>query len=855
MPGMFGIPLRAVAMGWIRLRVDWLAPLLALVVMSGAIASDLHWESVGPPGVVSPSVVTTDPAWPDRVYVASPKQVYASLDGGRHFFATPGEVVGPYVYNSVTDLAVLRRYGEPAPNTPPRILVATYNGLRLSTNGGASYTSSTVGDPSEVAVHQIYPTPDNDTVVYLNATGGTYLYRSADGGAAWQRVALPEPTYVSDLAVISQDGNVLALATRNGIFKSTDAGSSWMRLASGLPTPPYTAPSESLELRLVSDPSRPLSLYLVLPNHGVYRSNDGGGNWLQATPQVPGIGAARSLIASGDSLWLLTQQLDRSTDGGRTWHTLFPASGRPASPYSIARDARTGRLHLLANAGGGIRLWRSDDEGDTWELSGSGLNAEYVSHILPDPTGAIYALTTSYAPALLKTDDGGRTWRDAGPPSCAIWRREFNSPASVVVFGSGQLVADCITSTSAHRYRASADGGATWQVLSEGTIGLLAVEPGSPGTLYGKLEFSGPPIPGTGGFSPTFDMLHASDDGGRTWRSIHAGLPERIEKGRLVVHAGGGGRLLVSLTWFSGDRGASWQRNDLPDGAGSSGSTLRRPEVVVAVVGNQLYRSEDAGRHFAPIGTLPSGAAPATSFTSVPQILLDPNADRTLHFVDPWGQVFVTTDDGRTWSSLGRPLRNGATILNATMSTSSAKTIYAATDVASVMKFVASDGLETAIEFYHATFDHYFVTAEPDEATWLSLGNLPPWVPTGEAWPVWTRGVVGSLPVCRFFSAAFAPKSSHFYTPYAAECTYLKQQGVWLYEEDSFGLELPIGPADQGSCRPATQPLYRAYNNGQGGAPNHRYTTDPAILDAMVAQGWIMEGEAATRVFACVPAP
>jgi hypothetical protein len=25
------------------------------------------------------------------------------------------------------------------------------------------------------------------------------------------------------------------------------------------------------------------------------------------------------------------------------------------------------------------------------------------------------------------------------------------------------------------------------------------------------------------------------------------------------------------------------------------------------------------------------------------------------------------------------------------------------------------------------------------------------------------------------------------------------------------------------------------------------------VLDAMIAQGWIMEGEATTRVFACVP--
>ena len=37
------------------------------------------------------------------------------------------------------------------------------------------------------------------------------------------------------------------------------------------------------------------------------------------------------------------------------------------------------------------------------------------------------------------------------------------------------------------------------------------------------------------------------------------------------------------------------------------------------------------------------------------------------------------------------------------------------------------------------------------------------------------------------------------------------------------------------------------------GAPNHRYMIDPRVLDAMIAQGWTMEGEAATRVFACVP--
>ena len=37
------------------------------------------------------------------------------------------------------------------------------------------------------------------------------------------------------------------------------------------------------------------------------------------------------------------------------------------------------------------------------------------------------------------------------------------------------------------------------------------------------------------------------------------------------------------------------------------------------------------------------------------------------------------------------------------------------------------------------------------------------------------------------------------------------------------------------------------------GAPNHRFITGTAVLDEMIAQGWIMEGDGLTRIFACVP--
>jgi hypothetical protein len=47
--------------------------------------------------------------------------------------------------------------------------------------------------------------------------------------------------------------------------------------------------------------------------------------------------------------------------------------------------------------------------------------------------------------------------------------------------------------------------------------------------------------------------------------------------------------------------------------------------------------------------------------------------------------------------------------------------------------------------------------------------------------------------------------------------------------------------------------LYRLYNNGMGGAPNHRYTTSLATFNQMRAAGWIFEGNGLTGAFACVP--
>ena len=156
----------------------------------------------------------------------------------------------------------------------------------------------------------------------------------------------------------------------------------------------------------------------------------------------------------------------------------------------------------------------------------------------------------------------------------------------------------------------------------------------------------------------------------------------------------------------------------------------------------------------------------------------------------------------------------------------------------------------SAIEYYHAAFNHYFITAIPVEIAKLDDGTFVGWARTGLRVNVFATATSGTLVVCRFFSTAFAPKSSHFYTPFPAECATVKTNPDWTYEGDVF--YVAVAAAD-GTCAGATTPVFRLYNNGEGGAPNHRYTTDAAVRDQMIAKGWIVEGNGPGLAFMCAP--
>ena len=167
----------------------------------------------------------------------------------------------------------------------------------------------------------------------------------------------------------------------------------------------------------------------------------------------------------------------------------------------------------------------------------------------------------------------------------------------------------------------------------------------------------------------------------------------------------------------------------------------------------------------------------------------------------------------------------------------------------------APSNTAVAVEYYYAAWNFYFMTAFSEEIAALdggAFGGL--WQRTGEMFKVWPEASGSSYATCRFFSTAFAPKSSHFYTPFPTECALVQMDpalhAAWEFEAIAFYIQLADA---NGFCPVGTIPLYRLYNNGMGGAPNHRYTTSVTVFNQMAAAGWLFEGNGNTKVFACVP--
>jgi photosystem II stability/assembly factor-like uncharacterized protein len=751
----------------------------------------------------------------------------------------------------------------------------------FTTNAGATWT----GNPWRGATGR--PVLSGAPTVAWTIASNLYLLRSGDEGRSWGIVETGGLGWALAYVVHPSDPDEVVVGGSDGIRHTRDGGATWIADPSAGEVQELAVDWSTRRLYVMNNghPGEPFQTVRG-------RSLDTIGAWTTVAPGFDMLSVRGVLF-----VWVPTPTQDvwRSTTGGPPFTTVTtPLPIRPGS-IALASDtqAATHRAYAFGDDPSGPRLLRIDDDGATWaDVPGLTIDPS-VSPTLAVDAGNANRLYVMAGRGLLVSNDGGASFQ-------AIPR------ATGVPAGTQRIVFDPVdplrqwtmgpVDGAVSGIPRSTDGGATWTEIAPAYV-LLGASRTRANTLIASNVFgSGLALSRDGGDSwttkvtGTFQWVGPLGHGpaGEIYVAAHG-----MHNARLVLASADDGETFVTRTappilpyafassagspstlyvagaadspngaqlWRSVDRAMTWQPVHVFPHPWIADTSYGNPVVSVAVdpmdpnriyaglaLPDHLMRSLDGGATWtrAAVG-LGAGAVTSISF--------DPANSSIVYAAQLGSGVFRSADRGQTWTALDQGLRDDAA-RQVVVSPHAPSEFYAGTD-SGLWKANLSTGLPTgrrrAIEFYHAGFDHFFVSADVDEIAGLDAGVFAGWVRTGEGFRVAEAATPGHLPACRFFSTGFGAVSTHFYTPYPVECEIVKADPNWQYEKVAFGLALP--DASTLGCPPDTRPLYRAWNRNMGGAPNHRYNTDLwSVVLSVLRQGWILEGDAKTLVFACVP--
>jgi hypothetical protein len=119
------------------------------------------------------------------------------------------------------------------------VLVGTGNGyVRLSTNGGAAWSSPLAGLPAKYVAHVEFD-PTTTSTFYVSFAGGTTdgrLFKTTNGGTSFTQIDAGLPNFpVHVIRVDPTDTTALYAGSDLGLYKSADGGTTWARWGTGLP--------------------------------------------------------------------------------------------------------------------------------------------------------------------------------------------------------------------------------------------------------------------------------------------------------------------------------------------------------------------------------------------------------------------------------------------------------------------------------------------------------------------------------------------------------------------------------------------------------------------------------------------
>lgn len=317
------------------------------------------------------------------------------------------------------------------------------------------------------------------------------------------------------------------------------------------------------------DPRNPNTIYAGAASGGVWKTTDGGANWLPLTDSLPAMDISALAVdpSASDTIYAATGYyyqspgLFKSRDGGSTWTALpLPAimavTGRSAPISSIAVSPANSHI-LLVGFGfsgngssflfGDAGLYRSTDGGLSWTsvLRANGAHTVFFDPTQPNRAFATLGMATAQTipSGVYKSIDSGATWTAINGSGNQVL------PAQASTFRKFQLAQ--APSNPSVLYAAVTDGqqlvglykttdtGQSWSQLPKAPVfctaciwtDALAVHPKNPDILFAAGQDLWRSTDGGASWSSSPVWLHAdhhtlafSADGNRLFSANDGGL-------------------------------------------------------------------------------------------------------------------------------------------------------------------------------------------------------------------------------------------------------------------------------------------------------------------------------------------
>ena len=322
-------------------------------VLSGQVSlQNIEWRGIGP---ASPGGRIVDIEAVEKDF----KQVFiATASGGVWKSNNAGTTWEPifdrYATASIGDIALFQAnpkiiwVGTGEANN--RNSVSWGNGVYKSTDGGKNFANVGLENTQQIA--RVLTHPSNPLIAYVAAIGPLWsdtagdrgLFQTKDGGQTWTKLTTGLPVHpgsgCTDIVMDSKNPSILYAAfyerlrkpyifnsggTNGGIFKSTDGGKNWVKLTQGLPGGPtgriglanYRKDPRILIALVEAEASKDLSK----PGSGLYRSEDGGKSWkyINTYNNRPFYYSQVAINPQDDQkVYVMTTRFMVSSDGGKT---------------------------------------------------------------------------------------------------------------------------------------------------------------------------------------------------------------------------------------------------------------------------------------------------------------------------------------------------------------------------------------------------------------------------------------------------------------------------------------------------------------------------------------------------------